>query len=99
MRAARLNYGQPSYRDLNEQLSNMKEDEKRELAGRWTEYRAKIARNEDTSVVQSTAHSKITGGKCTHTECVMDSGCRFPITSTAVAKAIGAEGKTPNKES
>ena len=71
----------------------MKEDEKKELAGRWTAYRAKIARNEDTSVVQSIAHSKIVGGKCTHTECVMDSECTFPITSTAVAKAIGAEVK------
>ena len=31
------------------------------------------------------------GGKCTHTECVMDSGCSFPLTSTAVVEAIGAE--------
>ena len=71
----------------------MKEDEKKELAGRFTAYRARIARNEDTSVVQSTAHSKITGGKCTHTGCIMDSGCTFPITSTAVAKVLGAEIK------
>ena len=71
----------------------MKEDEKNELVVRFKAYRARIAKNDDTSVVQSTAHSKITGGKCTHTECVMDSGCTFPITSTAVAKAIGAEVK------
>ena len=94
VRTARLNYGQPSYMDLNEQLSNMKEDEKKELAGRFTAYRARIARNEDTSVVHSTTHSKITGGKCTHTGCIMDSGyCTFPITSTAVAKVLGAEIK------
>ena len=29
VRTARLSYGQPTYRDLNEQLSNMKEDEKK----------------------------------------------------------------------
>ena len=43
------------------------------------------------AVIPSTAHSKMVGGKCTHTDCVMDSGCSFPITSTAVAEAIGAE--------
>ena len=31
-RKARLNYGQPSYRDLNEQLSNMQEDGRRNLS-------------------------------------------------------------------
>ena len=71
----------------------MKEDEKKELAGRFTAYRARIARNEDTSEVQSTAHSKITGGKCTDTGFIMDSDCTFPITSTAVAKVLGAEIK------
>ena len=62
-RSARLNYGQTTYRDLNEQLSNLKEEEKKELSGRFKAYSARIARNEDTSVVQSTVHSKITGGK------------------------------------
>ena len=71
----------------------MKKDEKKELAERFTAYRARIARNEDTSVVQSIAHSKIVGGKCTHTECVIDSDCTFPITSTAVAKSIRPEVK------
>ena len=52
----------------------MKEDEKSDLAVSFRAYRAKIAKNEDSSVVQSRAHSKIVGGKCTHTECVMDSG-------------------------
>ena len=61
IRTARLNYGQPTYRDLNEQLSNMKEDEKSDLAVRFRAYRAKIAKNEDSSVVPSTAHSKIVG--------------------------------------
>ena len=76
----------------------MKKIEKRELAGRRKAYRAKLARNEDTSVAQSKAHSKIVSGKCTHTECVMDSGCTFPITSTAVVKAIGAEAKPHTKK-
>ena len=76
----------------------MKEGEKNDLAVRFRSYRAKIAKNEDSSVVQSTAHSKIVGGKCTHTECIMDSGCTFPISSTAVAKAIGAEVKPLTKK-
>ena len=61
-------------------------------------YRARIARKDDDSVIQSTAHSKIVGGKCTHTECVMDSGCTFPITSTAVAEALGVEVKPLTKK-
>ena len=44
-------------------------------------------------MISSTAHSKITGGRSTDTESVMDSGCTFPITSTAVAKGIGVEVK------
>ena len=39
----------------------MKEDEKNDLAVRFRAYRAKIAKKEDSSVVQSTAHSKIVG--------------------------------------
>ena len=35
IRTARLNYSQPTYRDLNEQISNMKEDEKNDLAVRF----------------------------------------------------------------
>ena len=37
------------------------------------------------------------GGRCTHTDCVMDSGCSFPLTSTAVVEALGIEVK-PLKE-
>ena len=67
-RSTRLTYGKATYRDLNEELSNLKEEEKKELSGRFKAYSARIARNEDTSVVQSTAHSKITGGKSADTE-------------------------------
>ena len=71
-RSARLTYGQATYRDLNEELSNLKEEEKKELSGRFKAYSTRIASNEDASVVQSTAHSKITGGKSTDTESVME---------------------------
>ena len=39
----------------------------------------------------------MTGGRCTHTDCVMDSGCSFPLTSTAVVETLGIEVK-PLKE-
>ena len=76
----------------------MQEDERRNLGSKFTAFRAKLARKDDDSVIQSTAHSKNVGGKCTHTECVMDSGCTFPITSTAVAKALGVEVKPITKK-
>ena len=56
------------------------------------------AKQDDDSVIPSTAHSKIVGGRFTHTECVMDSGCSFPITSTAVAEALGVEVKPLTKK-
>ena len=71
----------------------MQEDERRSLGKKMRVCRARLARKDDDSVIQSTAHSKIVGGKCAHTECVMDRGCTFPIISTAVAKALGVERK------
>ena len=76
----------------------MQEDERRNLGLKFTAFRAKLAKEDDDSVIQSTAHSKIVGGKCTHTECVMESGCSFPITSTAVAEALGVEVKPLTKK-
>ena len=71
-------------------MSNLNEDQKRQLSGSFRCYRASRT---ETSVIHSTAHSKIVGGKECDTESVMDSGCSFPITSTAVAEGIGAEVK------
>ena len=53
--------------------------------------RVNIARQDDDAVIPSTAYSKMIGGRCTHTECVIVSCCSFPLTSTAVVEAIGAD--------
>ena len=71
----------------------MTEEERKGLTIRGKALRANIAKQDEDAVIPSTAHSKIVGGRCTHTDCVMDSGCSFPITSTAVAEALGAEVK------
>ena len=86
-----MNFAQPSYRNLNEQLSNLNDEERKNFATKSFASRVNIARQDDDAVIPSTAYSKMVGGKCTHTECVMDSGCSFPLTSTAVVEAIGAE--------
>ena len=86
---ARLNIGQ-SRRDLNDELSNLNEAQKKQITG---SFRALRASRTDTSVIQSTAHSKIVGGRECTMDSIMDSGCSFPITSTAVAEGIGAEIK------
>ena len=88
-RMARLNLGQ-SRRDLNDELSNLNEAEKKRITG---SFRALRASRTDTSVLQTTAHSKIVGGRECSMDSIMDSGCSFPITSTAVAEGIGAEIK------
>ena len=86
---AKLNLGQ-SRRDLNDELSNLNEAEKKRITG---SFRALRASRTDTSVLQTTAHSKIVGGRECSMDSIMDSGCSFPITSTAVAEGIGAEIK------
>ena len=70
-RSARISYGPISYRDLNEQLSNLNEEEKKGLAGSYTAYRARVARDDDTSVVKSRVYSKMQGGRGTDTDSVM----------------------------
>ena len=95
-RSVRLNLFQPAsaVRSLNEQLSSLNEEEKKDLKVRGRINRVNIAKqNEDEAIISSTAYSKMIGGKCTHTECVMDSGCSFPLTSTAITKALGIEAK------
>ena len=85
----RLNVGQ-SRRDLNDELSNLNEAQKKQITG---SFRALRASRTDTSVLQTTAHSKIVGGRECTMASIMDSGCSFPITSTSVAEGIGAEIK------
>ena len=85
-------------RSLNEQLSNLNDEERKDLRIKGRINRVNIAKqNDDEAVISSTAYSKMVGGKCTHTECVMDSGCSFPLTSTAVVEALGIKVK-PLKE-
>ena len=69
----------------------MPDEERKGLTIRGKAFRANIAKQDVHAVIPSTAHSKIVGGRCTHMVCVMDSGCSFPITSSAVAEALGAE--------
>ena len=66
-RSVRINYGPLSYRDLNEQLSNIGVEEKQGFAGSYTAYRASFARDDDTSVVKSRAYSIMQGGRGTDT--------------------------------
>ena len=76
----------------------MQEEERKILSIKHKAFRARIAKQDDDSVIPSTAHSKNVGGRCTYTEYVMDSGCSFPITSTAVAEALVVEVKPLTKK-
>ena len=81
-------YKHPSFADLNDQLSNLKEEEKKEFA---TSYRARSAKDSDSSAVKSIAWSKLHDGNSSKTDAVMDSGCTFPLTTTAVTTKIKTE--------
>ena len=76
----------------------MPDEERKGLTIRGKAFRANIAKQDEDAVIPSTAHSKIVGGRCTHTDCVMDSGCSFPITFTAAAEALGVEVKPLTKK-
>ena len=76
----------------------MPEEERKSLTIRGKAFRANIAKQDEDAVIPSTAHSKIVGERCTHMDCVMDSGCSFPITSSAVAEALGPEVKPLTKK-
>ena len=70
----------------------MDEEERKKLKTSGMAKRVNIARqNDDEAVIDSTAYSKMVGGRYTHMECVMDSGCSFPLTTTAITKALGIE--------
>ena len=70
----------------------MDDDERRNLKLTGKIRRVNIAKqNDDEAVISSTAYSKMVSGRCTHMECVMDSGCSFPLTTTAITKALGIE--------
>ena len=75
-------------RKTNDQLSNLKEEEKKEFA---TSYRARSAKDSDSSAVKSIAWSKLHDGNSSKTDAVMDSGCTFPLTTTAVTTKMKTE--------
>ena len=79
-------------------MNNLSEDEKQGFDGIYTAYRARVSRDDDTSVVRSRAYSKMQGGRGTDTGCVMDTDCIFPITSTSVAEGIRGEVKPLNED-
>ena len=62
-RTARLNFMQPSsaYRNLNDQLSNLNEEERKNLTIKGNICRVNIARQDDDAVISSTAYSKMVG--------------------------------------
>ena len=92
-RSARIRYGAPSYRDLNVELNNMKEDEKKEDGKGFKEsykaYRARVAMEDDTPVTKSMVYSRMQGGRGTETDSLIDTGCTYPLTTTAVTEALG----------
>ena len=96
-RSARIRCGAPCYRDLNEELNNMKDEEKREKRKGFKEsyiaYRARVAREDDTPVTKSMVYSRMQGGRGTETDSLMDTGCTYPLTTTAVTEAQGIEVK------
>ena len=66
---------------------------RKKFSGSYKAYRARIARDNDTSVVKSKAYSKLRGGPSTDTNSVMDTCCMFPVMTTALVEGIGAEVK------
>ena len=81
----------PSFADLNDQLSNLKEEEKKEFATSYTAYRARSAKDSDSCMVKSMAWSTLHGGNSSKMDAVMNSGCTFPVTTTAVTREMKAE--------
>ena len=68
-RSVRLAQYQPlsAVRSLNDQLSNMDDDERKNLKLTGRIKRVNIAKqNDDEAVISSTAYSKMVGGRCTH---------------------------------
>ena len=70
---------------MNEQLSNLSEEEKQSFAGSYAAYRAKVARDDDTSVVKSRAYS-------------MGTSYTFLIATTSVVEGIGGEVKPSTED-
>ena len=52
-----------------------------------------MAREDDTPVTKSMVYSRMQGGRGTETDSVMDTGCTYPLTTTAVTEALGIEVK------
>ena len=87
------------FADLNEELSNIRDDQKKELgASVFKAYRAKNARKGENLVVKAKAWSKPNGGTSSKTDAVMHSGCTYPVTTTAVTKEMKAVIRPLKKE-
>ena len=87
----RVGFKPINFHDLNEQLSNLTEEEKKGFSSSYQAYRARSARDSESSIIKSKAWSKLHGGNNTDTDAVMDTGCTFPVTTTTVIKEIKAE--------
>ena len=52
-------YTEYPYRNLNEHINNLKEDERKGFAESYIAYRARADRNDDTTVMKSMVYSKM----------------------------------------
>ena len=57
----------------------------------YTAYRVWSTKENDNSVVKSTAWFKLHGGNSSKTDARMDSGCTFPVTTTTVTREMKVE--------
>ena len=88
----------PKFADLNEELSNLRDDQKKDSsASVFKAYRAKSTKEGENSEVKAKAWSKLNRCLSLKTDAVMDRGCTYPVTTTAVTKEMKAEIK-PLKE-
>ena len=58
-RSAGICYTEYPYRNLNEHISNLKEDERNGFAESYIAYRARADRNDDSMVMKSMVYSKM----------------------------------------
>ena len=85
--------------DFNEELSNLREDHKREFCeSMFKAYRAKSVEDEENSVVKGRVWTRLNGGTSFKTDTIMDSGCTYPVTTKTVTDEMKDEIK-PLKES
>ena len=96
-RSARIQYGNASYRDLSAKLKNMEEEERKETRGgvkkSYIAYRASVARENDFTITKAMVYLKMHWGRGTETDSVNDTGCTYPLMTTAVTNALKLEVK------